>query len=207
MNTEKIKDLVNAICALNEENNIYKDTHIFENQEDDELLDIMARPVSTQLWRKLHDRKNSYGTISTDVNNLRYKGRSEDDLEKYRLKGLKKISEKTDPLKKIDVFYEYAYELKESIKMLDFMDYVTNETKMVVSFDVCLNMINLEKYTLSEIKANMPWLKLSDIYGLSKMCGKEIIPSVEEFLTIKDEYYKSGSPAILSDIFGPVVNS
>lgn len=200
MNVRKVKALVNAVCELTDEK--YDYDYTYEKDEDEELLRVMSKNVEIQMWSKAFDRKQRYGTSAHDINCKRYKGRDKAMLEEYRLEGLEKITEETDPLKKLSIFYEYSRELRENMKMLDFMDYVSNETHTLVSIEVCSNLFNLGKLTLSEMRSIMPWLKKSDIYGLSKMLGKDVSITEEELDEVKAEYSESGEPEVLKDIFG-----
>ena len=87
------------------------------------------------------------------------------------------------------------------MKMLDFMEEMITGVRTNISIDVCSNMFNSGKYTLTEMKSVLPWLQLSDIYGLAKMLEKEI-PITEELEMVKFEYNKSGKPAVLKEMFG-----
>lgn len=207
MDINETKQLINALNRLCDKGNIYEFKHRFEIDEEDELLDVMSDSVGIQMWSRFHDREKNYATSVYDINNRRYKGRDEDALEKYRLEGLQKISEEKDSLKKLDIFYEYARELKESITMLDFLEYVSKETRTLVSIDVCTNLFDSGKYTLTEIKTILPWLQISDIYGLSKMLHKNITITEEELEVVKAEYHKSGKPEILKEMFGEPQNT
>lgn len=200
MNISNVKAFVNAVCRLTNEK--YDYDYTYEDDEDEELLRTMSENVGIQMWAMRFLREQKYGTLVHDINCKRYKGRDKVMLEEYRLAGLEKIAEETDPLKKISVFYEYSRELREDMKMLDFMDYVSNKTQTIVSIEVCSNLFNLGKFTLSEIMTIMPWLKISDIYGLSKMLGKDISITEEELDEVKAEYLESGEPKVLKDILG-----
>ena len=74
--------------------------------------------------------------------------------------------------------------------MLDFQDYVSNEIRPLISAEVCSNMFDAGKYTLTEINAVLPWLQLSDIYGLSKIMNKDIPITEEELEVVKAEYHQ-----------------
>lgn len=206
MDINETKQLMNALSRLGGKDNIYELEHRLERDEEDELLEVMSKPVSIQMWSRFYAREKNYATSSYDINKRRYKGRDEDALETYRLEGLRKITEETDPLKKLDIFYECARELQDSIKMLDFLEYVSSETRTLVSIDVCSNMFDAGKYTLTEINANLPWLQISDIYGLSKMLEKDIPITEEELEVVKAEYHKSGKPTVLKKLFGEPEN-
>lgn len=151
MEINETKQLMNALSRLCGKDNIYELEHRPERNEEDELLEVMSKPVSIQMWSRFHAREKNYATSSYDINKRRYKGRDEDALETYRLEGLRKIAEETDPLKKLDIFYECARELQDSIKMLDFLEYVSSETRTLVSIDACSNMFDAGKYTLKII--------------------------------------------------------
>lgn len=206
MEINETKELINTLSRICGKDNIYEIKYGFERDEESELLETMSKPVSVQMWSRYHSREENYATSSYDINKRQYKGRDVEALETYRLKGLKKITEETDPLKKLDIFYEYARELQESIKMLDFMKYVSSEIRAMVSIDVCSNMFDAGKYTLTEINTILPWLQISDIYGLSKMLEKDIPITEEELEAVKAEYHESGKPAILKELFGEPKN-
>ena len=206
MDINETKQLMNALSRLGGKDNIYELEHRLERDEEEELLEVMSKPVSIQMWSRFHAREKNYATSSYDINKRRYKGRDEDALETYRSEGLRKITEETDPLKKLDIFYECARELQDSIKMLDFLEYVSSETRTLVSIDVCSNMFDAGKYTLTEINAILPWLQISDIYGLSKMLEKDIPITEEELEVVKAEYHKSGKPTVLNKLFGEPEN-
>ena len=207
MKITETQKLVNAICQLNGEADIYDLKNRFEKEEDDELLEIMSKPVDIQMVSLYLKRKDKpciscYPDLYQGRYQGRYKGRDEKALEKYRLEGLKKIADEKDSLKKIDIFYEYARELKESMNMLNLMEETIDATRTFISFDVCINMFGSGKYTLTEMKTVLPWLQLSDIYGLSKMLGKEMPITEEELGIVKLEYNKSGKPVVLKEMFG-----
>lgn len=207
MDINETKRFINALSRLCGKDDIYEFEYGFEKDEEDELLEVMSKSVGIQMWYRFHSREKNYATSSYDINKRRYKGRDEDALETYRLDALRKITEENDPLKKLAIFYECARELKESIKMLDFLEYVSSETRILVSIDVCSNMFDAGKYTLTEINAILPWLQINDIYGLSKMLKKNISITEEELEKVKAEYHKSGKPTILKEMFGEPKNT
>lgn len=207
MGIDETKLLINDLNRLCGKDDVYDFEDGFERNADDELINVMSKPVSIQMWTRFHHRKQNYDMSGYDINNGLYKGRDEDALEEYRLEGLRKITEETDPLKKLDIFYEYARELQESMKMLDFQDYVSNEIRPLISAEVCSNMFDAGKYTLTEINAVLPWLQLSDIYGLSKIMNKDIPITEEELEVVKAEYHESGKPTVLKKMFGEPKNS
>ena len=207
MNINETKRFMNALSRLCGKDDIYEFEYGFERDEEDELLEVMSKSVGIQMWSRFHSREENYATSSYDINKRRYKGRDEEALETYRLETLRKITEEIDPLKKLAIFYECARELKESIKMLDFLEYVSSETRTLVSIDVCSNIFDAGKYTLTEINAILPWLQISDIYGLSKMLEKDIPITEEELEMVKAEYHKSGKPTVLKELFGEPENT
>lgn len=207
MDINETKRFMNALSRLCGKDDIYEFEYGFERDEEDELLEVMSKSVGIQMWSRFHSREENYATSSYDINKRRYKGRDEEALETYRLETLRKITEEFDPLKKLAIFYECARELKESIKMLDFLEYVSSETRTLVSIDVCSNMFDAGKYTLTEINAILPWLQISDIYGLSKMLEKDIPITEEELEMVKAEYHKSGKPTVLKELFGEPKNT
>ena len=207
MDINETKRFINALSRLCGKDDIYEFEYGFERDEEDELLEVMSKSVGIQMWSRFHSREENYATSSYDINKRRYKGRDEEALETYRLETLRKITEEFDPLKKLAIFYECARELKESIKMLDFLEYVSSETRTLVSIDVCSNMFDAGKYTLTEINAILPWLQISDIYGLSKMLEKDIPITEEELEMVKAEYHKSGKPTVLKELFGEPKNT
>lgn len=207
MDINETKRFINALSRLCGKDDIYEFEYGFEKDEEDELLEVMSKSVGIQMWYRFYSREKNYATSSYDINKRRYKGRDEDALETYRLDALRKITEENDPLKKLAIFYECARELKESIKMLDFLEYVSSETRILVSIDVCSNMFDAGKYTLTEINAILPWLQINDIYGLSKMLKKNISITEEELEKVKVEYHKSGKPTILKEMFGEPKNT
>lgn len=207
MDINETKRFINALSRLCGKDDIYEFEYGFERDEEDELLEVMSKSVGIQMWYRFYSREKNYATSSYDINKRRYKGRDEDALETYRLDALRKITEENDPLKKLAIFYECARELKESIKMLDFLEYVSSETRTLVSIDVCSNMFDAGKYTLTEINAILPWLQINDIYGLSKMLKKNISITEEELEKVKAEYHKSGKPTILKEMFGEPKNT
>lgn len=200
MENNETKQLINALNRLCGKDNVYEFKHRFERKEEDVLLNVMSVPVDAQMWYRLYSRKENYNTSTYDIYKKRYKGRDEDALEKYRLESLRKIAEETDPLKKIDIFYECARELQESIKMLDFFKYVLSVTRTIVCMDVCSNMFDAGKYSLTEINAILPWHQISDIYDLSKRLKKDIPITEEELKVVKEEYHKSGKTAVFKKL-------
>lgn len=201
MSINEMKGLVSDICSLNGEKVIYK---FVPDESDDyeDLLSAMSEPVEDQMWimDKLHEE--NYGMTISDINHLRYKGRNESEMEKYRQEGLQKLAEESDPIKKIDIFYKYARELNEGIKMLDFMGFISGNTRTLLSIEICSNMFDSGKLSLTDMNNCLPWLDISDIYGLSKMLGKEVEITEEELQQVKEEYDKSGKPTVLKDMFG-----
>lgn len=193
---------INAVYELSRKHDFN-----FVPKEAEDLIDIMSKPVENQMWNKYYSREKNYGITAVDIGMKQYKGYDEDALEKYRLEGLNKIEKEPDPLKKLDIFMEYARNINEAIKMLDLMDCISSETRTLVSIDVCSNMFDSGKYTLTEIKAIMPWLEISNIYGASKILDKEIAITEDELQLVKAEYHKSGQPTILKEMFGEPENN
>lgn len=130
MKTEEIKQLVNDLNILCGEDVTYDKNHSFRDM-DDVLYDAMSRPVNTQLLQRILSRN-----YECDIYTESYNGRDISALEEYRKEGLLKIANETDPLRKIDIFREYAKEISESIKMLDFMDYLKIHLKETKKKDV-----------------------------------------------------------------------
>lgn len=207
MEHEETKQLVNSVSRLCGKEDMYDFDYRFERDEEVELLEVMSKSVGIQMWSKSHNREVNYATSTYDIDKGCYNGRDEDKLEEYRLEALRKIEEVADPLKKLDIFYECARELQESMKMLDFQEYVSSVTRSLVSIDVCANMFDAGKYTLTEINSILPWLQISDIYGLSKMLEKSIPLTEEELEMVKTEYHKSGEPSVLKEMFGEPENT
>lgn len=171
--------------------------------EDDQLLDVMVNDVSMQLWKNKCSRERNYGgDIIGDIIHESFKGRDEDALEEYRLQGLEKIEKTADILEKMDIFYEYSRRLRDDIKMLDYQLYVSQEARTLHDIDVCKNMFSAGKYSLSDIKEILPWLDLSDIYGLSKMLNFDMAITEAELEVVKEEYHKTGIPKVLKETFG-----
>ena len=206
MEINKAKCFVNELNRLCGIDDIYDYECRYKRNEEDELWEVMSNPVDIQMWSRLQSREKNYATSIADIHEKRYKGKDKEALEKYRLAGLRQISEETDPLKKIDIFYEYARELQESMKMLDFLEFVKIETKTMLSIEMCSNMFDVGKYTLTEIKDVMPWLRLGDIYGASKMLDKDLPITEEELEAVKAEYHKLGKPEVLKEMFGEPKN-
>lgn len=171
--------------------------------EDDQLLDVMVNDVSTQLWKNKYSRERNYGgDIIGDIIHESFKGRDEDALEEYRLQGLEKIEKTADILEKMDIFYEYSRRLRDDIKMLDYQLYVSQKARILHDIDVCKNMFSAGKYSLSDIKEILPWLDLSDIYGVSKMLHFDMAITEAELEVVKEEYHKTGNPKVLKEMFG-----
>lgn len=61
-------------------------------------------------------------------------------------------------------------------------------------------MIKSGNYSLGDIKSIMPWLDISDIYGVAKMIGKEILATEEEMEEILKECDKSKKPNTLGEV-------
>ena len=77
---------------------------------------------------------------------------------------------------------------------------VSEEDRLIVSMDVCNNMIN-HGYSLSEIQAIMPWLTKIDIFGFSYMIENPVSATEEEVEKIKWEFRRTRNPKILKTVF------
>lgn len=89
-----------------------------------------------------------------------------------------------------------AWEIKKH-----FLDLVAKKKGLLVSTEVCGNMIR-KGYSLSQIAEIVPWVTKADIYGLSHMLENPIELTEEELREVEAEYKKTGEPAILKGIFG-----
>ena len=57
MDINETKQLMNALSRLGGKDNIYELEHRLERDEEDELLEVMSKPVSIQMWSRFHARE------------------------------------------------------------------------------------------------------------------------------------------------------
>lgn len=206
MDINNAKMVLNRLNQLNDREWLYDVDGFLEDDEIRELIDVFSKSVGIQMWALSKRRDKNYQTSSYDISKSRYKGYDEEKLEKYRLNALQKIEDEADPFKKVDLFLEYGRTLKENMEMLDFLTYIANEKQTLTSMEVCSNMFAAKKYSLTDIQSILPWLKISDIYGLSIMLNQEMPITEEELEQIKEEYYSTGKPNVLKSRFGEPKN-
>ena len=198
---EDLKRLVNVLCEHTGDEPVYSSDDFGYEDEEAGLWNAMFTHVDVQLWNKSLKREKTYKDICTDINDNTYRHRNAEAFEHYRQEGIRKIKEEKDPLKKLDIYHEYAGTLREDLKMYDFMEYVSEQTRLLVSIEVCGHMFDAG-YSLADVKTMLPWLELSDIYGLSKMLDYDIVATDEELEQIRESYGKTGKPEVLKVVFG-----
>lgn len=201
MKNEKLKRLINDLCEYLDDEPVYSSDSFDYEDEEAELWYTMFKHVDVQLWNKRLQREKRYGFISSDITDDTYKHRNAEGYEQYRQEGIQKIREEKDPLKKLDIYYTYAGTLYENLKMYDFMEYVSEQTRLLVSIEVCGHMFDAG-YSLADVRTMLPWLELSDIYGLSKILDYEIEVTDEELEQIRESYRETGKPEVLMNVFG-----
>ncbi len=194
-----IRETINILNANTDCHTRYK---VPDDCEQDRLFDAMFKEVWKQKWQRRTRRDAIYGDIVSDLRNGTFLQKDEDAYEKYRLEGIEKIKQENDPIKKVEIFEEYAEELYDNLRLWDLMEFTSNQTRVLIAIEVCGKLFENNKLSLTEIHEVVPWQNISDIYGLSIMLGHEVKITDEELEQIKEEYMKTGEPALLKDRFG-----
>ena len=182
---------------LGEGSKIYADSSL------DFLLRVLFTSVSARcailsLWRS---KDYKYKHILEDIQNGTYQSLSVGDFEEKRKEWIEDIRKTEHPMLRIAKAIKYGREVDAWEIKKHFLDLVAKKKGLLVSTEVCGNMIR-KGYSLSQIAEIVPWVTKADIYGLSHMLENPIELTEEELREVEAEYKKTGEPAILKGIFG-----
>ena len=182
---------------LGEGSKIYADSSL------DFLLRVLFTSVSARcailsLWGS---KDYKYEHILEDIQNGTYQSLSVGDFEEKRKEWIEDIRKTEHPMLRIAKAIKYGREVDAWEIKKHFLDLVAKKKGLLVSTEVCGNMIR-KGYSLSQIAEIVPWVTKADIYGLSHMLENRIELTEEELREVEAEYKKTGEPAILKGIFG-----
>ena len=182
---------------LGEGSKIYADSQL------DFLLRVLFTSVSARcailsLWGS---KDYKYEHILEDIQNGTYQSLSVGDFEEKRKEWIEDIRKTEHPMLRIAKAIKYGREVDAWEIKKHFLDLVAKKKGLLVSTEVCGNMIR-KGYSLSQIAEIVPWVTKADIYGLSHMLENPIELTEEELREVEAEYKKTGEPAILKGIFG-----
>ena len=182
---------------LGEGSKIYADSSL------DFLLRVLFTSVSARcailsLWGS---KDYKYEHILEDIQNGTYQSLSVGDFEEKRKEWIEDIRKTEHPMLRIAKAIKYGREVDAWEIKKHFLDVVAKKKGLLVSTEVCGNMIR-KGYSLSQIAEIVPWVTKADIYGLSHMLENPIELTEEELREVEAEYKKTGEPAILKGIFG-----
>ena len=182
---------------LGEGSKIYADSSL------DFLLRVLFTSVSARcailsLWGS---KDYKYEHILEDIQNGTYQSLSVGDFEEKRKEWIEDIRKTEHPMLRIAKAIKYGREVDAWEIKKHFLDLVSKKKGLLVSTEVCGNMIR-KGYSLSQIAEIVPWVTKADIYGLSHMLENPIELTEEELREVEAEYKKTGEPAILKGIFG-----
>lgn len=177
------------------------------NYRDKELLRLLVETMLIQqhyFWLGL---ECEHPDFILDVKNGTWKFLSADEWEEIRELIIKKIRKEANPQKRLAYFRECVPKLERAEYLIEIIRKVKLEYRSLLSIDICDNMFKNGKYSVSDIKEIMPWMSLSDIYGLSKMMSYDIALSEEEYSIIKKEVRKTCQPKVLREQFAKKNNN
>lgn len=182
---------------LGEGSKIYADSSL------DFLLRVLFTSVSARcailsLWGS---KDYKYEHILEDIQNGTYQSLSVGDFEEKQKEWIEDIRKTEHPMLRIAKAIKYGREVDAWEIKKHFLDLVAKKKGLLVSTEVCGNMIR-KGYSLSQIAEIVPWVTKADIYGLSHMLENPIELTEEELREVEAEYKKTGEPAILKGIFG-----
>lgn len=159
---------------------------------------VSARCAILSLWGS---KDYKYEHILEDIQNGTYQSLSVGDFEEKRKEWIEDIRKTEHPMLRIAKAIKYGREVDAWEIKKHFLDLVAKKKGLLVSTEVCGNMIR-KGYSLSQIAEIVPWVTKADIYGLSHMLENPIELTEEELREVEAEYKKTGEPAILKGIFG-----
>ena len=186
---------------LGEGSKIYADSSL------DFLLRVLFTSVSARcailsLWGS---KDYKYEHILEDIQNGTYQSLSVGDFEEKRKEWIEDIRKTEHPMLRIAKAIKYGREVDAWEIKKHFLDLVAKKKGLLVSTEVCGNMIR-KGYSLSQIAEIVPWVTKADIYGLSHMLENPIELTEEELREVEAEYKKTGEPAILKGILVNRIN-
>ena len=182
---------------LGEGSKIYADSSL------DFLLRVLFTSVSARcaILSLLGSKDYKYEHILEDIQNGTDQSLSVGDSEEKRKEWIEDIRKTEHPMLRIAKAIKYGREVDAWEIKKHFLDLVAKKKGLLVSTEVCGNMIR-KGYSLSQIAEIVPWVTKADIYGLSHMLENPIELTEEELREVEAEYKKTGEPAILKGIFG-----
>lgn len=167
------------------------------------LLEVLFTPVEARcayldIWGD-----KEYPDIITDIKNGNFMDISVKEFEEKRAGWVKEIRETEHPMLRIVKAIKYGREVNDWEVKQHLMSLVSRQKDLLVYMDVCGNMI-ANGFTLTQISKAVPWVELSDIYGLSLMSESPLELTQEEREVVEREYRKTGKPTVLKKVFGEV---
>lgn len=167
------------------------------------LLEVLFTPVEGRcacldIWGA-----KEYPDIITDLRNGNFMSISMEKFEEKRAGWVKEIRETKHPMLRIAKAIKYGREVNDWEVKQHLMSLVSKQKDLLIYMDVCGNMID-NGFTLTQISKAVPWVELSDIYGLSLMLDLPLDLTQEEREAVEREYRKTGKPAVLKKVFGEV---
>lgn len=203
----ELYDVLEALLLKKNANmGLFEGAEVSADPSLDFLMRILFTPVEDRCayLSMLGGKVNKeYGHTLEDIKAGTYQGLSEDQFEKKRKEWVEDIRKTDQPMLRILKAIKYGREVETWETKKHFLDLVTKQKGILMSTEVCGNMIR-KGYSLSQISEIVPWVTKADIYGLSHMLQKTIELTEEEFREVEVEYKKTGEPAILKEVFGEV---
>lgn len=174
------------------------DMEEFENTAD--LLLTLNTTVGQRIEDFRERQAEMYPNSLTDLITNRFQGKRIEDIEIHRVECLEKLKG-MDKSKQAAQFLHYAKEIDTWEHFFSFQEIVVDQMWILVSTEVCYHLFD-KSFSLSEISEILPWVSKTDIYALSLAYGAHIPITEEEKDQIKTEYMRTGTPKILSKVFG-----
>lgn len=172
-----------------------------EGTEDmEELLKALNKAVGQRMEDLREKQTELYPNNLVDLITHKFCGKSIEDIEIHRLECLDKLKDMDKSKQVIQSLY-YAKEIDIWECFFNFQEMISEQMWILVSTEVCYHLFD-KNFSLSEISEILPWVSKTDIYALSLAYGVHIPITEEEKDQIKTEYMRTGSPKILSKIFG-----
>ena len=180
----------------------YEWEYLHLSEETEELLEVLLTEIYEQVRHCKKNIREAFSGLKTGISNHTLRKESIDSIEDKRKECVYKLAGMENPLERIIEFQKDAEDIREWIRQYAFQEVISLETRTIISIELCSNLIE-QKYSLTEITNIVPWLKISDVFGLSIAMEKPIsVPVTEdEKALIKEEYMATGKPEILKKIF------
>jgi len=174
------------------------DMEEFENTAD--LLLALNTTVGQRIEDFRERQTEMYPNSLVDLITHKLYGKSIEDIEIHRVECLDSLKS-MDKTKQAIQSFHYAKEIDTWERFFSFQEIVVEQMWILVSTEVCYHLFD-KKCFLSEISSILPWVSKTDIYALSLAYGTDIQITETEKEQIKTEYMRTGSPKILSKVFG-----